>query len=120
MHNLPIPPSDVISQNSGFMRKFFGKLKEAFAPMEDQWTWTTQDGKMFEDVDVETVQNGDVIFRHKFGKTRLPIATLSEDSRKTLEAGLQAAEASAAEEAKKGKPGKVLYPSSPGQLASEA
>jgi hypothetical protein len=70
------------------------KLKKIFVPMEDQWTWTTRDGDIFEDVAVEDIQADQVIFQHKFGKVRMPIAHLSADSQSKLERGFQAPVAS--------------------------
>ena len=60
-------------------------LKVALTPIEDQWTWTTKEGAVFEDVAVEAIQAGHVILQHKFGKARVSIALLSEDSRLKLE-----------------------------------
>ena len=60
-------------------------VKVALTPIEDQWTWTTREGDVFEDVAVETIQADHVILLHKFGKTRVPIALLSGESRLKLE-----------------------------------
>jgi hypothetical protein len=75
-----------------FIRPLLGKIRHALLPLEDQWTWTTQDGETFEDVDVDRIEAGEVFFRHKFGSAHIPIAQLSYDSRLKLERGFQTAD----------------------------
>jgi hypothetical protein len=82
MHKLPIP--FIHLRYSFHIPAFFAKLKLALVPMEDQWTWTTLDGIFFEDVEVDGIQVDDVVFRHKFGKSQLPITDLSADARLKL------------------------------------
>ena len=70
-----------------FLLPFLYKLKATLTPIPDQWSLTTLDGQVFEEVDVEDVRNGEVIFRHRVGRTRLPIALLSEESQQKLHDG---------------------------------
>jgi len=65
------------------------QLRRALLPLEDQWTWTTRDGAVFEEVEVEGIEADHVIFQHKFGKAHIPIVFLSEDSRLNLDRGLR-------------------------------
>ncbi|MCE0522950.1 MAG: hypothetical protein LV480_08565 [Methylacidiphilales bacterium] len=93
---MPIPLTYV--GYPGFLRSFLSKLRRTLVPIEDQWTWTTLDGEFFEEVEVESIEEDEVVFRHKFGEARLPIARLSEDSRLKLEQGFQPAEHPAGDE----------------------
>jgi hypothetical protein len=101
MHNLPIEIVALLLisalaywEYSRFFRPLLGKLRGALRPLEDQWTWTTRDGAVYEDVEVEGIETDEVIFQHKFGKARLPIALLSEDSLQKLNHGFQPIEPS--------------------------
>ena len=98
MHILPtliiasILTSIVLYMAFRFIRPLLRSIRHALLPLEDQWTLTTQDGEIFEDVDVEKVEAGEVFFRHKFGQAHIPVARLSDDSRLTLERGFQTAD----------------------------
>ena len=70
-----------------FLLPFLYKLKATLTPIPDQWTLTTLDGQVFEEVDVEDVKDGVVIFRHRVGKNRIPIALLTEESQQKLHDG---------------------------------
>ena len=98
MHNLPIQIMAVAFVGAlaylvyfRALRPFLKKLWAALVPMEDQWTWTTRDGAVFEDVEVECIKGDEVIFQHKFGKACVPIALLSKSSRLKLYRGYQSA-----------------------------
>lgn len=91
MHILPILLTAVLMVSlvawlgySRFMRTFFRKLRQALVPCEDQWTWTTQQGREYENVDVEDIEANALVIRHKLGRDRVPIVFLSKASRSKL------------------------------------
>ena len=59
---------------------FLAKIRAALTPCEDQWSWSTLDGRDFEDSEVATVEADGVVFHHRFGKLRIPVGLLSEAS----------------------------------------
>jgi hypothetical protein len=59
-------------------------LREWLGTTEDQWTWTTHDGRCFENVVVEAIDGEEVVLQHQFGTLRLLIAELSDESLQRL------------------------------------
>jgi len=53
-------------------------------PAHDHWTWTTADGKTYQEVKVEKVEGDNVTIIHQEGGARLPISTLPDDVQKEL------------------------------------
>jgi hypothetical protein len=51
---------------------------------EDYWTWTTRSGDWFEDAEIETIEQGEVVLKHRYGVDRLAIDILSDSSRRLL------------------------------------
>jgi hypothetical protein len=86
-----MPIAKAYLRHPSILWNFIANLREALTPIEDQWTWTTVDGSLFEDVQVDDVEGNEVLFHHKFGEARLPIALLSDESRMKLEQGFQPA-----------------------------
>jgi hypothetical protein len=62
-------------------RSFF---KDLVTIGEDYWTWTTCEGEWYEDGEVEKIEAGELVLKHKFGVCRLAIDCLSESSRQLL------------------------------------
>ena len=97
MHNLPIfiLVLAVILSAAAFLaqtrvvRSLASKMLPILRPIEDQWIFKTRDGKVFEEVDVKGIENGEVIFSHRLGDERIPLADLSEESLEKLEAGFK-------------------------------
>jgi hypothetical protein len=69
-------------------RRFFVKatltLRDYINSTEDQWTWTTRDGRSFENVEIKGIERNVVIFEHNDGRSRLAIAALSDESLQKL------------------------------------
>jgi hypothetical protein len=59
-------------------------LKDLFSVVEDRWTWTTQSGEIYEDAEIERIDRGDLVLKHDLGTSRLPIASLSDESHELL------------------------------------
>ncbi len=53
-------------------------------PAREHWTWTTTDGKTYNEVKVEKIQGDFVTIIHADGGARLPISTLPDDIQKQL------------------------------------
>jgi len=53
-------------------------------PAHDHWTWTTNDGKTYQDVKVEKIIGDSVTIIHADGGTRLPISSLPTDIQQEL------------------------------------
>jgi len=53
-------------------------------PAHEHWTWTTTDGKTYQEVKVEKIQGDTVTFIHADGGASIPISTLPEDVQKEL------------------------------------
>ena len=94
MHNLPIFLVIVGSLLLATRLKYgrirstlLAKIRFALNPIEDQWTLQTLDGDTFEEVEIESVKDGYVVFKHRVGKDKLPIALLTEDSQHKLHEG---------------------------------
>ncbi len=117
MHNLPNDPADASALPPQRPKGFLGKLREALTPIEDQWTFTTESGETFEEVDVLAVEGEEVVFRHRFGEVRMPIAQLNEDSRHRLAQGFRPADPSS-KPATAAQPGDVA-PAPPGSGAAK-
>jgi hypothetical protein len=86
MHNLPFDlllivllSAVVIAEKS--VRAF---IKDLVTVGQDNWTWTTRSGEWFEDVEVEEIEAGEIVFTHRFGICRVAIDGLSEPSRQLL------------------------------------
>jgi hypothetical protein len=69
----------------------FAAIKSIFTPVDDYWTWTTTDGRTFEDVVPVEVANEQVIIRHKYGKDTVRLAELNQRLRATLQRDLDRA-----------------------------
>ena len=65
-------------------RQIAAALHDYFSATDDLWSWTTQDGRTFESVDIESINGEEVIFAHRSGRARLLISELSEESRQNL------------------------------------
>jgi hypothetical protein len=59
-------------------------LRNWVTAVDDQWSWTTRDGRIFENVEVEVVEDHDVVLRHQFGTDRVPVEQLTEESLERL------------------------------------
>lgn len=60
-----------------------GKPRPTY-PAQDHWTWTTSDGKTYNDVKIEKIQGDYVTIIHSDGGARVPISTLPDDLQKQL------------------------------------
>jgi hypothetical protein len=56
-------------------------LRDYLSATDDMWSWTTQDGRTFDAVVPESINGEEVVFSHRFGRARLMISELSEESR---------------------------------------
>jgi hypothetical protein len=69
-------------------RRFFVKatlaLRDYVNSTEDQWAWTTQDGRSFENVEIERIERNVVVFEHNYGRSHLAVAALSDESLQKL------------------------------------
>jgi hypothetical protein len=59
-------------------------LREWLVAAEDQWTWTTHDGRYYENVVIKAIDGEEVVLQHQFGTSRLLIAELSDESLQRL------------------------------------
>jgi hypothetical protein len=62
----------------------FLTLQQALAICDDYWTWTTQNGDVYEDVDLLTLSRDEVTFRHKYGVSSVARADLAEHVQQSL------------------------------------
>jgi len=51
---------------------------------EDQWTWTTRDGRTFENVELSKIEKGVLFLEHSQGSSRVEVVELSSDSSQRL------------------------------------
>ncbi len=68
----------------GGPRNLLAFIKDLLTVGEDHWTWTTRAGEWYEDGEVEAIEEGEVILKHRYGVVRLAIDRLSEKSRHLL------------------------------------
>jgi hypothetical protein len=68
----------------GGPRKAWEFLKDCLTIGEDHWTWTTRTGEWFEDAEIEAIEQGELVLKHRYGVVRLAIEALSEKSRHIL------------------------------------
>jgi hypothetical protein len=68
----------------GGPRKVWDFAKDCMTVGEDHWTWTTCSGEWFEDAEIEAIEEGELVLRHRYGIVRLAIDRLSEQSRHLL------------------------------------
>ena len=68
----------------GGPRRAYLFVKDCLSVGEDYWTWTTRTGEWFEDAEIETIEQGELVLRHRYGVVRLAIDCLSEKSRQLL------------------------------------
>jgi hypothetical protein len=59
-------------------------IKDLTSVGEDCWTWTTQAGEIFEDAEVDKIENDHLVLKHRFGVVHLSVEELSEKSRHLL------------------------------------
>jgi hypothetical protein len=64
--------------------KLIAAFKKSHWVVEDQWSWTTNDGRSYENVAVQEIVDDEVIFQHQFGTARLSIIELSMESMERL------------------------------------
>ena len=62
----------------------FLMFKEALSLGEDCWTWTTAQGRVFEDVVLVKLDRHEVTIRHKYGMATLGRTDLSSEIQKSL------------------------------------
>jgi len=67
--------------------RFFRLLKAALTPIPDQWTLTSLDGEVYEEVDIEHLTSRSVTFKHRVGRVRMPLALLNEASQQRIHRG---------------------------------
>jgi hypothetical protein len=68
----------------GGPRNLFAFLKDCVTIGEDHWTWTTRAGEWYEDAEIEGIEQGELVLKHRYGVVRLAIDRLSEKSRHLL------------------------------------
>jgi hypothetical protein len=68
----------------GGPRNFFSFIKDCLTVGDDHWTWTTRAGEWYEDGEVEAIEEGELVLKHRYGVVRLAIDRLSEKSRHLL------------------------------------
>ena len=68
----------------GGPRNLLAFVKDCLTVGEDYWTWTTRAGECFEDAEVEAIEDGELVLKHRYGVVRLAIDRLSEKSRYLL------------------------------------
>ncbi len=83
---VPVPaPMAVLSTNApGNPVPVVGRPR-SILPAKDHWTWVTTDGKTYQDVKVEKIQEGYVTIIYADGGARIPISTLPEEVQRELE-----------------------------------
>jgi len=59
-------------------------LKDFLTIGEDQWTWTTKTGDIYEDAEIAQIEVDEILLQHRLGAARVPIASLSTDTRRLL------------------------------------
>jgi hypothetical protein len=89
MHYLPVLVFVVILKMSllwafGGPRRVWAFAKDFVTIGEDHWTYMTTSGEWFEDAEIEAVQHGEVVLKHRHGVVRLAFETLSEQSRRLV------------------------------------
>jgi hypothetical protein len=89
MHFLPVVACLSILKISliwacGGPTRFFRFLKDCVTVSEDNWTWTTQTGEWFEDAEIQGIQEGELVLKHRHGVVCLAVEALSEKSRELL------------------------------------
>lgn len=68
----------------GGPRRVYVFIKDCLTIGEDHWTWTTRSGEWFEDAEVEAIEQGELVLKHRYGVVRVAIDRLSERSRHLL------------------------------------
>ncbi len=68
----------------GGPRHVFAFIKDILTVGEDHWTWTTRAGEWYEDGEIEAIEEGELVLKHRHGVVRLAIDRLSERSRSLL------------------------------------
>lgn len=89
MHYLPVLVFASVFKISlicalGGPRQAWAFAKDFFTIGEDHWTWTTQAGEWYEDAEIEAIDQGELVLKHRYGIARLAIDVLSEQSRRLL------------------------------------
>ena len=70
----------------------FLMFKDALSLGEDCWTWSTRQGKVFEDVVLVKLDRSDVTIRHKYGVATIGRTDLSEQIQRSLIENFEMAE----------------------------
>ena len=65
-------------------RRLWAFAKDFVTIGEDHWSWTTCSGDLFEDAEIELIEHGELVLRHRHGVVRLAIAELTGPSRRLL------------------------------------
>ncbi|HEY0258123.1 MAG TPA: hypothetical protein VGC39_11815 [Candidatus Methylacidiphilales bacterium] len=87
--SLPVPPAPspapamAPSTNNANNPPLVGQPRSAL-PAQDHWTWTTTDGKTYQEVKIEKIEDDYVTIIHADGGARLPISTLPDDVQKKV------------------------------------
>jgi hypothetical protein len=68
----------------GGPRNLFRFIKDCVTVGDDHWTWTTRAGEWYEDGEIEAIEAGELVLKHRYGVVRLAIDRLSEKSRHLL------------------------------------
>jgi hypothetical protein len=88
MHYLPVLLSLLIVKFSVVLafgpRRLWEFAKDFVTIGEDHWSWTTCSGDLFEDAELELIEDGELVLRHRYGVVRLAIAELTAHSRRLL------------------------------------
>lgn len=67
-----------------FLSTPYAWLSRLLAPCEDCWTWMTNDGTIYEEVEVLTVGPKYVTFRHSYGTASVLLTELTPEVQRTL------------------------------------
>ena len=70
----------ILRTKSLLLLKLNPNLRDYLTSVEDDWTWVTNDGRSFENVEIEKIEGNEIVLKHKFGASRLLISTLSDES----------------------------------------
>ena len=65
-------------------RRLWAFAKDFVTVGEDHWTFTTDSGEWFEDAEIETIEQGELVLRHRYGVVRLALDKLTAQSRRLV------------------------------------
>jgi hypothetical protein len=76
--------SGIVVRKKSLLLKLNPRLSDYLTSVEDVWTWVTNDGRSYENAEIEQIEGDEIVLKHRLGISRLMVSDLSDESLQRL------------------------------------